>query len=60
MAPNIIVILILLTNKNIALIYYVNNKKKDLAPSGSYQQLSLMFAAFHGHSTVLTMSHASD
>ena len=37
----------------------MNNKKKDLGPSGSYQQLSLMFAAFHGHSTVLCLTRVT-
>ena len=62
------VILIVLTNKNVALIYSVTicqQKTKDCALSGCFWHklhfaallfLSLMFAAFHNHSLLITMS----
>ena len=60
------VIFIVLTNKNVALIYSMTicqQKTKDCALSGCFQHklqqllvLSLMFAAFHNQSPLITMS----
>ena len=65
------VILIVLTNKNVALIYSVTicqEKTKDCALSGCFQHklqhcklfLWLMFAAFHNKSPLITMFRSSD
>ena len=66
MLKRIPIILIVLTNKNVALIYSITicqKKTKDCAPSGSLQHklqqallfLSLMFAALHNQSPLITM-----
>ena len=64
MFKRIPIILILSTNKNVALIYSVTNcqqKTKDCALSRCFEQtaallfLSLMFAALHNQSPLITM-----